>query len=192
MWYLLRDIILLIAALITAIGAWLALSLNLDLRNLRFLRVLPPVKSYHLALEAIEKLSDLTDQNKWTAGKKFSNQTSYNNLVKQDRGFSDLVKLLRENRYLRGEIDELRYTRITLETEPVATMSIRNVGWLTGRKSGEEEMMLLQDYHDPLKPIRELNEMADQSIRGTITNIVSLLVFVWLALTTFIILGIND
>jgi len=86
-------------------------------------------------------------------------------------------------------VDELRLTKIIILELLRSTVNVPEgcTVWLTARKNGEEENMLIFDLRDPQRPIRELTEMAEKAVRRTMANLSVLLILLWMLITTVVI-----
>ena len=140
-------------------------------------------------MEAIEELSSqLNDPSKWISGEKYDDHQSGGVLSSKDKGFNELVTLLRKYRYLSKEVDVLRLWKIIPEDKQEFEMAPEFLECLSAPIDGNESI-IISKWSDSI--IRELEEMAKRSAREVASMVIIFLAFTWFAINTFLILYLS-
>lgn len=146
----------------------------------------PPSKFFTNAIKAIEKLEALEEEGTDPEGEKFRFGT-----VKQgDKGFDQLAEVLRKNRVLKGEVQEIKLIEeksgIGTESTVFGPTSPEIVRFLVLIRNGKNEV-LQQTPFDPTKSTRELQDWAETIVRKRTTSWIMVLVAIWFAVNTYLV-----
>ena len=133
------------------------------LRLFSYLRF-PPARFHVNVMRAIDKLEALGEKGSAQGGR----ELKIGSVKLKDIGFKELVKVLEENRMVKGEVQEI------ILVEDYASVGIGGISpeivrFLAVVKNGKPEN-LRTDPFDPTKPIRELKGWAEEITRKRMAN----------------------
>jgi len=151
------------------------------LRVFYYLRF-PPARFYLNAMRAIDKLEVLREKQTDSVGK----ELKVGSVKLGDIGFTELVRILEENKMVKGEAQEI------MLVEDNAFIGIGNISpqivrFLVVWKGGEQEILRTSPF-DPTKPIRELRGWAEEITRKRVANWILAIVGLFLVASIYLTL----
>jgi hypothetical protein len=144
--------------------------------KLLFFRILPPVKSYFNILEALRILNNLNNSDYNKDGHEFK----FSSLKDNNIGFTELTKVINKEFLISGEIEELRIE----EKEASASIGFSPdiVRTLIALTNGAKSILVYAPFN-PIKPITDLKEMAENELKSELAKGLIILFLLWVFLT---------
>jgi hypothetical protein len=177
-------VLFLIVAILAALIAWLSLVINIELGYLRFFTLLPPIKRYYMAIDAI---NDLEGVKNWTIIKQDKNSILNQSTINpSNRGFKELTKIIKLDRRIDKTISQLR---ITIFADITSIPFKYTKALLITRDDVESTVMLEHDDLDRTRII--LMEMVEKYVRRYIVNASGVLILIWLLLQAVLLFIVN-